>query len=231
MYDVREWRHAFKLDPNKELSDEDLEKVCESGTDAVIIGGSDNVTLDDTLNLMARVRRYPVPCVLEISNIEAITPGYDLYFVPTVLNSQHTAWITGIHQKAVKEFGEIMNWEEILVEGYCILNHDCKAAALTSADTNIDEDDVVAYARMAERMFHLPIFYIEYSGMYGDTQLVERVKHVLEKTTLFYGGGIHTAKQAKEMAKFADVIVVGNAIYEDIKEALKTVAVVKEKES
>ena len=36
MYDFREWKHVFKLDPNKEISDDALEKVCESGTDAII---------------------------------------------------------------------------------------------------------------------------------------------------------------------------------------------------
>ncbi len=64
MYDFREWRHVFKLDPNKEISDEQLEKVCESGTDAVIVGGTDGVTLENVLNLMARIRRYTIPCVL-----------------------------------------------------------------------------------------------------------------------------------------------------------------------
>ena len=37
------WRHVFKLDPNKEISDRDLELLCESGTDAIIVGGTDGV--------------------------------------------------------------------------------------------------------------------------------------------------------------------------------------------
>ncbi len=62
MYDYRQWKHVFKLDPNKEISDEVLEQLCESGTDAVIVGGTDGVTLDDTLSLLVRIRRYAVPC-------------------------------------------------------------------------------------------------------------------------------------------------------------------------
>jgi putative glycerol-1-phosphate prenyltransferase len=226
MYDVREWRHAFKLDPNKEISDSDLERVCESGTSAIIIGGSDGVTLDNVLNLMSRVRRYTVPCVLEISNLESITPGFDLYFIPTVLNSTDVKWIKGIHHQAVKDYGVLMNWDEILVEGYCILNEDCKAAKMTSANANLDEDDVVAYAMMAENLFKIPIFYLEYSGKYGDVNLVKSAKRYLNNTTLFYGGGIKNAAQAKEMGQFADVIVVGNALYENFGEALKTVKAV-----
>jgi putative glycerol-1-phosphate prenyltransferase len=227
MYDFREWRHVFKLDPNKEISDDKLEKICESGTDAVIVGGSDGVTLEKVLDLMARIRRYTVPCVLEVSSIDIVTPGFDLYFIPTILNSNDPKWITGLHHRAVKEFGEIMDWEEIVMEGYCILNEECKAAKLTSAIADATTEEVKAYAMMAEKMFHLPIFYLEYSGKYGDSQLVSEVKNVLEKTVLFYGGGISSVEQAVEMAEHADVIVVGNAIYDHFEQALATVKSVR----
>ncbi|MFP7299602.1 heptaprenylglyceryl phosphate synthase [Neobacillus niacini] len=227
MYDFREWRHVFKLDPNKEISDEKLEKICESGTDAVIVGGTDGVTLEKVLDLMARIRRYTVPCVLEVSSIDIVTPGFDLYFIPTILNSNDTKWITGLHHQAVKEFGEIMDWEEIVMEGYCILNEECKAAKLTSAVTNASTEEVKAYAMMAEKMFNLPIFYLEYSGIYGDVQVVSEVKKALDKTVLFYGGGISSVEQAGEMAQHADVIVVGNAIYDHFEEAIATVKSVR----
>jgi putative glycerol-1-phosphate prenyltransferase len=223
MYDFREWRHVFKLDPNKEISDEQLERICESGTDAVMVGGTDGVTLEKVLDLMARIRRYTVPCVLEVSSIEIVTPGFDLYFIPTILNSNDTKWITGLHHQAVKEFGEIMDWEEIVMEGYCILNEECKAAKLTSANATASTEEVKAYAMMAEKMFHLPIFYLEYSGTYGDVKVVSEVKTVLEETVLFYGGGIATLQQAVEMAEHADVIVVGNVIYDDFDQAMATV--------
>ncbi|KMM35785.1 heptaprenylglyceryl phosphate synthase [Guptibacillus hwajinpoensis] len=227
MFDFREWKHVFKLDPNKEIEDYDLEAICESGTDAVIVGGSDGVTLDRTLDLLARIRRYAVPCALEVSTVEAVTPGFDFYFIPTVLNTEDSRWVTGLHHEAVKEFGEIMNWDEIVMEGYCILNSESKVANLTSAHTTIDEDDVLAYARMAEKMFKLPIFYVEYSGTYGDAELVEKVSNVLDETMLFYGGGIDSPEKAKEMAAYADTVIVGNSIYDNIKQAIKTVAAVK----
>lgn len=225
VYDVREWRHVFKLDPNRELSDENLERICESGTDAIIVGGTDGVTLEKVLDLMARIRRYTVPCVLEVSNIESITPGFDLYFIPSVLNSSDSGWMIGLHHQAVKEYGEVMNWDEILVQGYCIMNDECKAAKLTKANTNLKREDVKAYAMIAEEMFHMPIFYLEYSGTYGDPQVVASAKKSLKSTTLFYGGGIRTLKQASEMAAFADVIVVGNSIYENFEEALETIKI------
>lgn len=228
MYDINEWKHVFKLDPDKEISDEDLEKICESGTDGIIIGGSDNVTEDNVLNLMSRVRRYLIPCILEVSTADSIIPGFDLYFIPTVLNSRSTKWMIELHHEAVKEYGEIMNWDDILVEGYCIVNPDCKAAKLSEANTNLSTDDVIAYARVAEKMYNLPIFYLEYSGMLGDIALVEECKRVLTNTRLFYGGGISSPEEAKQFAKHADVVVVGNAIYTNLEAALQTVAAVKE---
>ena len=225
--DYLEWRHVFKLDPAKDISDEALEKICESGTDVILVGGTDGVTLDGVLDLLVRVRRFEVPIALEISTIESVTPGYDYYFIPTVLNSDDPKWIKNLHHEAIKEYGDIMVWDELVAEGYCILNPNCKVAEVTQAKTDISVDDVVAYARMAENFFKLPVFYLEYSGAYGDIEMVRAVKSELQKTKLFYGGGITSTQQAAEMAQYADTVVVGNIIYEDLKAALATVKAVK----
>lgn len=225
--DYLNWRHVFKLDPAKNISDEVLEQICESGTDVILVGGTDDVTLDGVIDLLVRVRRYSVPVALEISNLESITPGYDFYFIPSVLNSTETTWVKDLQHEAIKEYGDILIWEELVAEGYCILNPDCKVAQVTKAKTNLTEEDVVAYARMAENFFKLPIFYLEYSGVYGDVEMVKAAADVLETTKLFYGGGITSVEQAKEMAVHADTIIVGNIIYEDLKAALKTVSAVK----
>ena len=231
MYDYRQWKHVFKLDPNKEISDEVLEQLCESGTDAVIVGGTDGVTLDDTLSLLVRIRRYAVPVVLEISNLNAVTPGYDFYFIPSVLNSSDPKWIIGNHQQAMKDFGHLVNDDEVVMEGYCILNPDSKVAKLTNANSEQTIEDVVAYAQVAEKLLKLPIFYIEYSGTYGSVEVVKEVSKELKNTTLFYGGGITSLEQANEMSQYANTIVVGNIIYDNLKNALQTVQAVKKGEN
>ncbi|NWO12491.1 MULTISPECIES: heptaprenylglyceryl phosphate synthase [Virgibacillus] len=224
---LKQWEHIFKLDPAKEITDEDLEKICESGTDAIIVGGTDNITLDSVLDLLSRIRRYTVPCILEISSMDAITPGFDYYYIPMVLNSKEKKWMMDMQHQAIKDYVDMMEFSEIFFEGYCILNEDAKAFTYTNSYLP-DEEDVIAYAYMVDKVFHLPIFYLEYSGRYGDPALVAKVKAQLQHATLFYGGGIETAAQAKEMKQNADVIVVGNSIYTNMKQALQTVSAVKE---
>ncbi|MFB4214001.1 heptaprenylglyceryl phosphate synthase [Shouchella sp. JSM 1781072] len=227
MKNINEWSHVFKIDPNKELTAEELERLCESGTDAVIIGGTDGVTLDNTLALLVQIRRFPITVALEVSNLESITPGFDYYLIPTVLNSQQTEWVIGQHHQAMKEYGELIDWDTFIPEGYCVLNAEAKVAELTNAKTSLSIDDISAYARLAEKMLHLPFFYLEYSGTKGSLDVVKEVSRVLSSTKLIYGGGIQTAEEAKEYAAYSDVVVVGNAIYTHFKEALKTVEAVK----
>jgi len=62
-------------------------------------------------------------------------------------------------------------------------------------------------------------------GSYGDPVLVRTVKNTLTDTTLFYGGGIKDREKTEEMAQLADVIIIGNLIYEDLKMALETVSI------
>lgn len=78
---------------------------------------------------------------------------------------------------------------------------------------------------MANELYRFPIMYLEYSGEYGDVEKVKSVANTLTTTQLFYGGGITSLSQAKEMAEFADTIVVGDIVYQDIKKALKTVKI------
>lgn len=228
MYDIKEWQHVFKLDPAKDISDKDLEALCMSETDAIMIGGTDDITEDNVIHLMSRVRRYPLPLVLEISNLESIMPGFDFYFVPTVLNSKDTKYHNGILHKALKQYGHMINFDEVIFEGYVVLNAESKVAQATQSETDLTTEDIEAYAQMVNDMYKLPIMYIEYSGSYGDVEQVKAASQMLSTTQLFYGGGISTLEEAKEMKDIADTIVVGNIIYSDIKKALKTVKIKKE---
>jgi putative glycerol-1-phosphate prenyltransferase len=218
---------VFKLDPARFLHDDALERVCLSGTDAIIVGGSSDISYDNTVDLLSRIRKYELPCVLEISSIEAIVPGFDLYFIPVVLNAGNTEWITGKHQRALRDYGALLRWEQMIPEGYVILNENCTAAALTEANCEITEQDIIAYARLADKLFRMPIFYMEYSGVFGNMEWVQQTASVLQNAQLFYGGGIDSPDKALQASKAAHTIVVGNAVYDCLDQAIATVKAVR----
>ncbi|MFD0714997.1 heptaprenylglyceryl phosphate synthase [Paenibacillus sp. GCM10027626] len=222
------WRHVFKLDPERELSDEALDAICLSGTDALLVGGSTGVTYDNTVDLLSRIRRYEVPCALEVSSEEAAVPGFDHYFIPMVLNTERAEWIIGRQIEALRKWGTFIPWEETTAEGYIILNPRAQAAQATQASCELDDDQFAAHLYMADRLMRLPIVYMEYSGMFGDMERVRRARHLLTGARLFYGGGIDTAEKAQLAAQYAHTVVVGNALYDErLSAALSTVQAVR----
>ena len=156
-----------------------------SQTDAIMIGGTDDVTEDNVIHLMSRVRRYPLPLVLEISNIESVMPGFDFYFVPTVLNSTDVVFHNGTLLEALKTYGHSIDFEEVIFEGYVVCNADSKVAKHTKANTDLTTEDLEAYAQMVNHMYRLPVMYLEYSGIYGDVSKVQAVSEHLTETQLF----------------------------------------------
>ena len=113
MYDIKKWKHIFKLDPAKLISDEELEAICLSNTDAIIIGGTDEVTEDNVFHLKRRLNQFSLPIALEISNVDSVMLGFDFYFVPTVLNSSDVKYHNGILLDALKSFGQIIDFDEV----------------------------------------------------------------------------------------------------------------------
>ncbi|MBH8598516.1 heptaprenylglyceryl phosphate synthase [Thermoactinomyces sp. CICC 10523] len=222
------WRHVFKLDPNRALSDLALKMICLSETDAIVVGGTDGITFANTSALLERIRRYSVPCVQEVSDLSSVVPGFDGYLIPTVLNTEEMKWAHGMHFEAIRQYGDLIPWERCLLLGYVILNPDAKVSRLTKADALLQEADVTAYARLIEHLFEWPVMYIEYSGRFGDPQMVLAARKQLKRAQLFYGGGISNREQAEKMAELACTVVVGNLVYRNVEMAVRTVKWVQE---
>ena len=225
--EIKTWQHVFKLDPDRLISDEVLDRICMSGTDAIMIGGSSGVTYDNTVDLMSRVRRYELSCVLEVSDLQAVVPGFDLYMIPMVLNTDQSKWLLGQHVQAIEQYSHLIPWERMLPEGYIVLNPDSTVARLTDALTAIDGDRAAAYAQAADCLLKLPIIYIEYSGRFGDMELAADIRRAAGEARVFYGGGIHNAETARIARQVCDTIIVGNSLYSDLDHALETVTAVK----
>ncbi len=218
----KDWVHVTKLDPDKQLKPGDIDAIAASGTDALMLSGTLNVTKENLAELLKQVKAYDLPLVMEPAGPEAVlTQGIDYIFVPSVLNSQDVQWIVGKHRMWVQHQTGKIPWESIVPEAYIVLNPDSAVGKLTKAICTLKPEEVAAYTAVADHYFHFPIVYIEYSGTFGDPEVVKAASNALDKAILYYGGGINSAEKAAQMSKYADTIVVGNAVYDQGAAVLK----------
>lgn len=231
--DWRAWRHVTKLDPDRPLPDEALDLIYRSGTDAIILGGSTGITQTAVLGLLSRLTDSPVPIALEVSTMESALPGPALFMIPLVLNTPDARWLGGAQAMALRHIlpvvGEYIPWNLLLPEAYLVLNPAATVAKVTGADASIDTATAAAYAAFAGRVLRLPLIYVEYSGTFGDMDLLRTVKENAGEAHVVYGGGIADRQQAAEASQWADTVVVGNLVYTAPERLAETVAGVKQR--
>jgi phosphoglycerol geranylgeranyltransferase len=211
-----DWDHVLKLDPDKELYEDDtFADVAACGTDALEIGGTLGMTEEKMVSYIEAAAEYDVPIYQEPSNPSVVvdSPALDGYLVPVVFNAGDVFWVTGAHKEWVRiENG--LDWEKTTTEAYIVMNPEASVAEYTDADCDLAADDVAAYAEVAEQMFGQDVVYVEYSGMLGDPEKVQAAQAALEDATLFYGGGVHDYESANLMGEHADVVVVGDLVHD-----------------
>ncbi len=218
----KDWVHVTKLDPDKQLKPGDIDAIASSGTDALMLSGTLNVTQENLARLQEQLKEYDLPLVMEPAGPEAVLmQGIDYVFVPSVMNTTDVTWIVGKHRAWVQVQKDRIPWDVIVPEAYIVLNPDSSVGKVTRAVCDLKPEEVAAYVTVADRYFHFPIVYIEYSGTYGNPAVVKAASDVLDKSILYYGGGINSAEKAAEMSRYADTIVVGNAVYDQGAAVLK----------
>jgi len=211
-----EWDHIVKLDPDKDLVEgETYEDVMQTGTDAIEVGGTLDVTAEKMERVIDACRKYDVPLYQEPNDPTVVVDdsALDGYLVPTVLNTENSFFTVGAH----KEWARIAEvpWEKTTLEAYVIMNPEASVAGFAQADCDQSPDDVRAYAEVAERFLNQEIVYVEYSGTLGDPEIVAAAGEGVDEATLFYGGGIGDYDAANEMGSHADVVVVGDLIHDE----------------
>jgi len=218
----KDWVHVTKLDPDKQLKPGDIDAIAASGTDALMLSGTLNVTKENLAALQKQLKAYDLPLVMEPAGPEAVLlQGIDYVFVPSVLNSMDVQWIVGKHRLWVQQQSGKIPWEYVVPEAYIVLNPNSSVGKVTKSVCDLKAEEVAAYVAVADHYFHFPIVYLEYSGTFGDPDVVKAASEALDHSILYYGGGINSAEKASQMSKYADTIVVGNAVYDQGAAVLK----------
>lgn len=217
---LHRWRHVVKLDPDKPLPAETVRRIAASGTDAVLIGGTQRVTRAKVLRLLWRLRHAPVPVCIEVTAMACAVPGADAYLVPLALNSDDPRWFIGNHLEGLARVGHRVPWERVLAEGYIIANPHSAAARRAQA-VEPSPARLAALVRFGAGILDLPVVYLEYSGRPAPDDMVavaarslRRIRAAGGRSRLFYGGGISDYDGARRRLQQVDAIVIGNALYD-----------------
>jgi phosphoglycerol geranylgeranyltransferase len=223
MSDWASWDHITKIDPDKTLfEDETFEDVAATGTDAIEVGGTTGMTEEKMKRVVEACGKHDIPVYIEPSNPASVVHSdrHDGYLIPVVMNAGDVTWITGAHKEWIRIDDEI-DWSRTFTEAYIVMNPEASVASYTQANCDLDPDEVAAYAEAAEHLLGQEIVYVEYSGTFGNPDIVSAAAERLDDATLFYGGGIHDYDSARTMAEHADTIVVGDLIHEEGADAVR----------
>lgn len=234
--------HITKVDPAKPLPD-DLAVL--SGTDLVLVGGSDNVTAENTTEAIAQIRNTvdELPVLQEPYRADHVSretfDRVDGIAVPAVYNGnrehfleKHLDFFTdlgstpaSVRGAGLPVVGDMIERrgreaiselaQHIIGEGYVIQNPDSRAAEVSGAAEPFSREEVAGAALATEAFYRFPIFYIEYSGTYGGTADVQAAAPHLDDTILLYGGGITSRDQTMDILEAGADAVVVGNCFHD----------------
>ncbi|MEM1609154.1 MAG: geranylgeranylglyceryl/heptaprenylglyceryl phosphate synthase [Ignisphaera sp.] len=229
--------HFTLIDPEKvtdlkELSNM-LKKVVDAGTDAILVGGSLQVYMDDVEKVVEIIEELGVPSILFPGSPAGLARNADAILFISLLNSDDPYYIIGAHVMAaplIKRLGL-----EVLPTGYIIVGNWSASVSVVGKARPIPHDKPgigVAYA-LAAKFLGMKFVYLEAGS--GAPQpvpqnFVEKVKKAIDDTILIVGGGIRDAEKALAIINAgADIIVTGTVVEEKLDEAIKIISAIKKR--
>lgn len=210
--------HMALIDPDKQSPEEAgaiARRLKDAGTDAIMIGGSTDVTqekLDATA--LAIGSAVDLPTIYFPSAANALSKHIDAIYFMSMMNSSDIRFIVGEQIKAslyIKKLGI-----EPLSLGYIVVEPGMKVGEVGGANV-VKRDDLMgatAYALTAEYL-GMSFVYLE-AGSGADVpvppEMIRAVKNELS-VPLIIGGGIRTPEDAAAAREAgADAVVTGTFI-------------------
>lgn len=210
--------HMTLIDPAKQ----EVEKAAgialaaeRLGSDAIMVGGSTDVTqenLDATVKAIKRCVRLPV--IYFPSGAHAISPYTDAIYFMSMLNSRNIRMVIGEQVMGAPIVAKL--GLETIAMGYVIVEPGMKVGEVGEAEVvrRSDPKMAVAYA-LAAQFMGMDLIYFEAGSGAPDPVPLEMVAAVKGKVRIpvVVGGGIRSAEQAGALRKAgADVIVTGTLV-------------------
>ncbi|MCL1984148.1 MAG: geranylgeranylglyceryl/heptaprenylglyceryl phosphate synthase [Methanomassiliicoccaceae archaeon] len=210
--------HLTLLDPDKQPVEDAANiarKAEEAGTDAIMIGGSTDVTQDNLSATASAIKKAcGLPTIYFPSGANAISEKCDAIFFMSMVNSTSIDWVIGEQVKGsliTKKLGL-----EPISMGYIIVEPGMKVGEVGKARP-VKRDNIkeaMAYALACEYL-GMNFVYLE-AGSGADRpvppEMITAVKQILS-VPLIVGGGIRTP-EAAEAARIAgaDAVVTGTFV-------------------
>ena len=210
--------HMALIDPDKQSPAEAAaiaKRLAEAGTDAIMIGGSTDVTQDKLdATAVAIKSAVDLPTIYFPSGANAMSKNIDAIYFMSMINSTDTSLLVGEQIKASR-YVKLLGIEPISM-GYIIIEPGMKVGEVGKAKAikRNDYESAISHALAAE-FFGMSFVYLE-AGSGADKpvppEMVAAVKKEIS-VPLIIGGGIRTPEDAAAIRKAgADVIVTGTFI-------------------
>jgi phosphoglycerol geranylgeranyltransferase len=222
----KDLKHITKLDPDKKNTPDIIKTAVESNTDALMISGTQGITKSNVKTLFKTLKdSTDKPILLEPVHKSSILYDVDYIYIPIVLNTENMLWIQGLHLEWLKDLIEKSSnlpWDRIITEGYIILNPESTVSKVTQAKTALTKTQIASFTLYGQ-LLGLDSIYLEYSGTFGNPDVLKHMRKYVSKSRLFYGGGIENKDQSEKMLEYADTIFVGNIIYRNFDAYIDTI--------
>ena len=210
---------SILIDPDKQTEESLLEIIRKSNSanvDLFLIGGSllTNNSLDSCISIIKQ--NCKIPLVLFPGNAMQVNNKADGILFLSLISGRNPEMLIGNHviTAPILKESEI----EVLSTGYMLIdNGKATSVSYMSNTTPIphDKDDIAVCTAIAGEMLGLKMIYLDGGSGAINTVSEKMITSVAKNINvpLIIGGGINSAKQAKEKCKAgADIIVIGNAI-------------------
>lgn len=196
-----------------------IEKALSFGIDLFLVGGS-HLSIGNTAECVKLIKSLGAPNVILFPGNEVqVVQEADAILFMSLISGRNPDFLIS-KQVAAAPFVKFANLEAIPT-GYMLVESGKLTSALYISNTlplPNNKPDIAAATAMAGELLGMQLFYLD-AGSGAEYPIPQSIIHAVKSSTnglLFVGGGIRTPLSAASAWEFgADVVVVGNGIFED----------------